>query len=120
MGVFSVKKRLLSFKYAIKGLIVIIREEPNALVHSAAAFLVIILGLYFRITPTEWCFVLFAIGMVITAEVFNSAIERLTDITSPGYNEKAGKIKDMAAGGVLFAAIVAAIVGLIIFIPKFI
>ena len=66
----------------------------------------------------EWCIILLVIGMVLAAELMNSAIEMLTDLASPAYSKKAGRLKDMAAGAVLITAITAVIVGLIIFIPK--
>ena len=68
----------------------------------------------------EWCIILFAIGLVIMAEIFNTAIEALTDIVSPNFNLIAKRVKDMSAAAVLIAAIMAAIAGAIVFIPKII
>lgn len=81
-------------------------------------FLVIVFGFFLRINTVEWLLLIFCFGFVLTAEVFNSVVEVLTDIASPEKNSKAGLVKDMAAGGVLISAITAAIIGLIIFIPK--
>lgn len=81
-------------------------------------FLVIVFGFFLRINTVEWLLLIFCFGFVMTAEIFNSAVEVLTDIASPEKNSKAGLVKDMAAGGVLISAITAAIIGLIIFIPK--
>lgn len=67
----------------------------------------------------EWIAVIFAIGMVLAAEAVNSSIEALADLVSPDYNEAIKRTKDLAAGAVLILAIAAAIVGLLIFIPKF-
>ena len=61
--------------------------------------------------------VMLCIGTVITAELFNSAIERLVDLVSPEWNKIAGEVKDIAAGAVLVTAITAAIIGLIVFLP---
>ncbi len=83
-----------------------------------ATVLVIALGLYFEITPTEWCIIVFAIAIVLAAEAFNTAIEDLTDLVSPEPHPLAGHAKDLAAGAVLLTAIGAAIVGLLIFLPK--
>ena len=81
-------------------------------------FLVIVCSYFLGLGRTDWLLVIFCIGFVLTAEIFNSAIEVLTDIASPERNSKAGLVKDMAAGAVLIAAITAAIIGLIIFVPK--
>jgi diacylglycerol kinase len=68
----------------------------------------------------EWALAVFAIGLVLTAELFNTAVESLVDMISPDYSQKAGFTKDVAAGAVLIAAVVSAIIGCIIFIPKII
>lgn len=80
--------------------------------------LVIFFSFLLQISNLEWLIVIFCIGLVLTAEIFNSAIEVLTDIVSPESNPRAGLVKDMAAGAVLIAAITSAIIGLIIFVPK--
>jgi diacylglycerol kinase len=77
----------------------------------------IILGFVFNINTTQWIAVVLSIGLVLAAEVFNSAIEALVDMVSPVYNKKAGIVKDMAAAAVLTTAIMAVIVGIIIFLP---
>ena len=74
-------------------------------------------GFYFGISRGEWIAVVLCFGMVLAAEGFNSAIERLVNLVSPGRNPLAGDIKDVAAGAVLVCAIAAAVVGLIIFLP---
>lgn len=88
-------------------------------IHVATTIVVIASGWFFSITPTEWCLVTLSIVLVLSAEGFNTAIEHLTDLTSPDYHPLAGKAKDVAAGAVLLAAIGAAIVGLIVFLPYF-
>lgn len=112
------KKRLLSFKYAFNGLALLFRGEPNAWIHLVAAAGVITAGILLKINALEWALVIFAIGLVFSTELFNSAIEEIVNKVSPERNETAGKIKDLAAGAVLMAAITSAIIGLIIFIPK--
>ncbi len=112
------KKRIQSFKYAFAGIGHFAKSEPNAIIHLLAAITVIALGYFYSISTTEWCLVIFAIGMVLGAEAFNTAIEYLTDLVSPDYNELAGKAKDVAAAAVLIMAITAAIIGVIIFLPK--
>ena len=85
--------------------------------HILAARGVIVAGFLFDVTKVEWCLLAGSIGLVITAEIFNTSIETLTNLVSPEHNPLAGKTKDLAAAAVLIAAITAAIVGLIIFIP---
>jgi diacylglycerol kinase (ATP) len=114
------KNRLNSFRFAFAGIRELFRSEPNAWIHLAVAILVIIGGWYFSLSPTEWCLVIFAIGAVLSAEAFNTAIEHLTDLVSPQYHELARKTKDAAAGAVLLMAMAAAAIGFIIFLPKII
>lgn len=112
-------KMLTSFVFAWRGIRFAIIEENNMRVHLVAAVLVSLLGGVFQISLTDWAILCLVIGIVWTAEIFNSAFERLVDIVSPDFNEKAGKIKDMAAGGVLVSAIVAVLVGGLIFSKYF-
>ena len=113
-------KRLLSFKYAIAGIIHMLKHEPNARIHLIATLVVIILGVYFRIEKIEWLFITLAIGMVFSAELFNTSLENITDLISPEKNKKAGHAKDIAAGAVFITAIAAAIIGMVIFLPRII
>ena len=117
---FTIKKRLKSFKFAFNGIKLLISKEHNAWIHCFAAVCVTIAGFCLDISSAEWIAVIFAIGTVLAAEAVNSSIEALADLVSPGYNEAIKKTKDMAAGAVLILAISAAIVGLIIFVPKII
>ena len=113
----ELKKRIKSFGYAFKGIASLIKKEHNAWIHCTAIVLVTVCGFYFGITPTEWCIVVICFGVVLAAEGFNTAIERLVDLVSPGFHSIAGDVKDVAAGAVLICAIAAAIVGSIIFLP---
>jgi diacylglycerol kinase len=108
------------FQYALNGIAYLLQTQRNAWVHFSAALLVLVLGFWLGLSPAEWLFIFFAIGLVISAELFNTAIEELTDIAEPEKNQQAGRVKDLAAGGVLVAAITAAIIGLIIFLPHLI
>ena len=69
------------------------------------------------ITRMEWMIIILCIGVVIAAELFNTAIEKLVDLVSPQQHPVAGQVKDIAAGAVLVCAATAAIIGLIVFIP---
>lgn len=113
-----IKERLQSFKFALKGIRLLFLSETNARIHLAFTFLVIAGGLFFSVSWTEWCLLVLAITMVLCAEGMNTAIEYLTDLVSPNFHELAGKTKDVAAGAVLIAAIGAAVLGCMIFLPK--
>ncbi len=113
-----IRERFNSFRYAFKGIADLFRNTPNARIHLFMAIAVSICGWVFRISITEWCLCVLCIALVLMAEALNSALEYLTDLVSPDYHELAGKTKDVAAGGVLLISMGAAIVGLIIFLPK--
>jgi diacylglycerol kinase len=112
------KKIINSFKYAIEGIVSSFRTERNMKIHVLATIIVIILGLMLKINTIEWCFCVISIVLVISAELFNTAIETIVDMISIEKNEKAKLAKDISAGAVLILAIGASIVGLVIFIPK--
>ena len=114
----SIQERIQSFKYAFAGIRSFASSEPNVKIHLFMTVLVVIGGVYFNISSIEWMLVVLAIGFVLTAEAFNTAIEHLTDLVSPDYHELAGKTKDVAAGAVLIAAIASATIGFFIFLPK--
>ena len=116
---FSFAKRLAGFRYAFNGLKILIREEHNARIHLFVTCCVLIAGIVFKISAGEWIAVIFCIGLVFALELINSAIENTADLISKERNETIKKIKDLSAGAVLIAAIASAIIGLIIFLPKF-
>lgn len=116
----NILKRLKSFTYAFNGIWQILLREPNFRIHLLAATAVVIFGFICNLNSTEWLIIVITIGIVMSAELFNSAIEKIVDLVHPARSEKAGLIKDMAAGAVLVTAIAAAIVGFIIFLPKII
>lgn len=115
---FSFRQRLHSFRFAFRGILLMVKTQHNFWVHLVLASLTIIAGFFFHIRLAEWIMVIFAIGMVLSAETFNSAIEQLTDLVSPEIHPTAGRVKDIAAGAVLLSAIAAALIGLLIFVPK--
>ena len=114
------KKLINSFKYALQGFTSSFRTERNMKIHVVATILVIILGIYLKLNLIEWSIITIAIVIVISAELFNTAIETIVDMVSPQKNEKAKLAKDISAGAVLILAIGSAIVGFIIFLPKII
>lgn len=111
---------IASFKYAFKGITFSLKTQRNAQIHIVAVILATFLGFILGISTTEWIIIIFAVALVLAAELFNTSIEFLIDLLSPEYHEKAGRAKDIAAGAVLICAISAAIAGLIIFLPKLI
>lgn len=117
---FSVKKRVRSFKYAFRGLACLFKNEHNAQIHLFIAICVVIAGFLLNISPTEWIAIVLAIGFVLAAESFNTAIEALCDEVSSDYRELIRRSKDIAAAGVVIAALTAVVIGLIVFIPKII
>ena len=112
------KKFIRSFAYAFRGISTAFKGELNLRFHCASAILVIASGFYFKVTRIEFCVLLICCGLVISAEIFNTAIETLTNLVSPAESEMARKTKDMAAAGVLIAVIASMVVGMVIFIPK--
>lgn len=113
------KPRLKSFKYAVKGVADLIKTQPNARIHFVISIFVIVAGFLLQLSIVEWCIISLTIAMVVAAEAFNTAIEYLTNLVSPDYHPLAGKTKDAAAGAVLLVAAGAAVVGILIFLPKF-
>lgn len=113
-----VKGRLKSLRFAFRGMLILVRSEHSVMVQLAIGILVSILGFLLHISPTEWILQTICIGMVLSAEGLNTAVEKLCDFVNPGPDPKIGRIKDIAAGGVGFAALVAIVVGLIIYAPK--
>lgn len=113
-------KRIKSFLYAINGIIHLVRHEPHARFHLLATVAVVGAGFYFNVSANEWCTLCLSIGLVFSAEGFNTAIERLTDLASPEQHPLAGQAKDVAAGAVLLASIAALVVGIIVFFPRII
>ena len=117
---FSIAKRLKSFTYAFNGLKVLFAEEHNSRIHLFATVCVIIAGALLKLSLLEWAAVAFAVGLVFSGEIFNSAIEDLSDVVCPERDDRIKKVKDLAAAAVLVNAIAAAVIGLLVFVPKII
>ena len=115
---FSIKKRIHSFKYAFNGLRILLNSEHNSWIHLFASVCVLVAGFVFKISIGEWIAVIFCIGMVFALELVNTAIENMADFVSKEYHQSIKKIKDLAAAAVFVGAVAAAIIGLIIFLPK--
>lgn len=115
---FSQSQRMQSFVHAFNGLKLLFKEENNAKIHVAAAVLAVALGFILGISTAEWLSVLLCIALVVSLELVNSAIENLCDFVHPKKDMRIKNIKDLAAGAVLWSAILAFIIGAIIFVPK--
>jgi diacylglycerol kinase len=111
----SLIKTFKSFRFAFHGLYLVLRFENNTRFHLFASLVVVAAGFSLELSMIEWAIILTQIGLVWTAEVFNTALEKLVDLISPEFNLKAGAIKDIAAAAVLVTSIMAAVVGLLIF-----
>ena len=112
------RKLIRSFGYAFKGIGYAAKTQLNFRVHLVATIVACFLGYALNITADEWRWIMLCVALVLTAELFNTAIEFLTDLASPGYNELAGHVKDISAGAVLVTAFFALITGAVIFLPK--
>jgi diacylglycerol kinase (ATP) len=114
---FSLGKRLKSFRHAFRGLAQLVKREHNFRIHLVVTILVVIAGILLNIKTAEWLIIIIIIGVVLVAEGLNSAVEHLCDILSPDEDQRVKKIKDMLAAAVLISAVIAVIIGIIIFLP---
>ena len=109
--------RLFSFKYAFSGLRYVVISQRNAWIHAAITLLVVILAAILNLTLQDWGLLLLAIGLVWTAEIFNTALEALVDLISPQPHPLAKIVKDTSAAAVLVSAIISVTIGLLILLP---
>lgn len=105
-------------KFALQGWVSFFRREKNGQIQLFIAMMVIIAGFILRVTITEWMILLSCIGVVVSFEMINSAVEKICDHVNPGIHPAIKVVKDIAAGAVLWSAVIAAIIGCIIFLPK--
>ena len=110
-------KFLSSLRCGLHGIRYVVRSEQNMCVHLVVASVVLAAAWYFALQSWEWVAVLFCIGMVLALECVNTAIERIGDQVTQETTPLMRDAKDAAAAGVLIAAITAALIGLIIFVP---
>jgi diacylglycerol kinase (ATP) len=111
--------RLKSMGFALKGALKLISTEHSVMVQFSLGIIMTIAGFYFNISNTEWMFQILAIGLVMSIEGLNTAVEKIADFIHPEFHERIGFIKDIAAGAVFFAAMTAIAIGLMIYVPKF-
>jgi diacylglycerol kinase (ATP) len=109
--------RVRSFGFAIRGVGIMLRSQQNAWIHAVATIAIVLAGVVFGLSRSEWCWIVLAVVAVWTAEALNTALEFLTDVASPEFHPIAGHAKDVAAGAVLIAAIGAATIGALVLGP---
>ena len=114
----SLSARLKSFKHAFNGLITLLKVEHNARIHLFILVIVIIAGIFLRISATDWIAILLVSGLVFVSECFNTAVEYMSDLITKEQNENIKKAKDIAAAGVLISAIISVVIGLLVFLPE--
>ncbi len=110
--------RLKSVGYAFKGMLILIRTEASIKIQLFIAIVVTAAGFYFEISKTEWVAQIIIIGLVMSIEGMNTAVEYIADFVHPEHHKKIGLIKDVAAGAVFIAAIVSVIIAALIYGPK--
>ena len=111
--------RLKSVGFAAKGAFKLITTEHSVMVQFSILIALIVTGIFFEITSTEWMFQILALGLVLSIEGLNTAVEKIADFVHPNFHERIGFIKDIAAGAVFFAAMTAFSIILFIYVPKF-
>lgn len=113
-----IRGRIRSLKFAFRGAWLLMKTEASIKVQLSIAILITIFGFIMNISAEEWMFQCLAIGMVLVAESLNTAIEKLCDFIHPDHHQRIGFIKDISAGAATFAAIIAIVIGLVIYLPK--
>jgi len=113
----GIRDRLKSFNYAFSGIAQLIKSEANFRIHILVLMMVTLAGILLGISAAEWIFIILAAAVVLVAESFNTAVERMCDIISPAEDHRIKIIKDILAAAVLISVIMAVITGIIIFLP---
>ena len=112
-----ITRLLKSFMYAFRGLIRAFREEQNLRIQALVGIIALMMAWYLGVTKAEWCILILTIGIVMLAEIINTAIELVTDVLKPRIDNYVKVIKDVMAAAVMISAVMAVVIGLIIFIP---
>lgn len=107
-----------SFNYAVSGIIIALKTEKNMRIHYLIALSVITLSLFFDFSRTEFLLLLFAISLVVVAEMINTSLERVVDLITEDFHPLARLVKDVAAGAVLIATINSIVVGYLLFFDR--
>ncbi|MFA6274241.1 MAG: diacylglycerol kinase family protein [Candidatus Paceibacterota bacterium] len=115
---FTIVGRMRSMSHAFRGLWIIFKTGHSIWIGCFFAAIAIFLSFILKISEMEWIVIIFCIGITLSAEGFNTAIEIDIDLTSPEYHPYARDTKDVAAGAVIIVSIMSGIIGFIIFLPK--
>ncbi|AZA56368.1 diacylglycerol kinase family protein [Chryseobacterium shandongense] len=109
------KGRIKSLNYTVKGAFLLLKTEHSIILQSAISVIFVLAGFYFGISKIEWMFQILGIGLILTAESLNTAVEKLCDFIHPDYHKKIGFIKDIASGAMTFAVTSVLIILIIIY-----
>lgn len=112
------RRTFRKFSYAVRGFVLSLKEEKSLVIHSIFGIITLIISAVLQLSPIKWAIIIFLIGLVISSELMNTAIENVVDMVSFKFNFNAKKIKDVSAAATLVLAITAIIIGLLIFIPQ--
>ena len=115
---FSLSGIIRSFKNSLRGFLVLLKNEYNLYIQIAFGVIATFVGFLFQISPTEWAIQTAIIGLVIFAELVNTAFEKTMDLLYPQHDERVRDIKDLASAAVLFMVLVSVATGLFIYVPK--
>lgn len=107
-----------SFSFAFEGIKTAFIKEPNFKIHTALGTVALILGAILKFSRVEWLILLFTITLVLILELINTALESIVNLVSPEIKEEAKVAKDVSAAAVLISSITAAVVGIVLFVPK--
>lgn len=117
LSCFSFKERARSLTFALAGGRLLLASQHNAWIHAVATVLVVIAAMVVRVSRLEWVMLILAIALVWAMEALNTAVELLADEVSQEQRLLIGKAKDVAAFGVLVAAMASMLIGFLVFIP---
>ena len=112
----GLRRRIESFRHAFRGLVYMFSHEIHAKIHLIAVVVVVVAGVLCQISTNDWALIMLSVGLVLCAEAFNTSIERLADVVSPELDPRIRIAKDVAAGGVLVAAVMSIGVGVLVFL----
>lgn len=115
---FILKSRFGSFRFALNGLLSLLKNEHNSRIHLVVAIAAVTMGIILKLNHYEWALLIIVTGIVFLTELLNSSIESLADLIDPDWNELIMRAKDYSAAAVLISAIVAIAVGSLIFVPR--
>ena len=104
---------LRSFSYALKGIVSALKQRNMKIIFGCAV-LTIFTAAFLKVTTSDWSILLVCIGLVISLEMMNCAVEGIVDIVHPHHGEKAGRIKDISAGAVLVFSVISLVIGILI------